>query len=71
MTFNEERVEQIARRYCELAGLDQEQVMVSMCGCPEIRRWQQVVERIKDEWTMEAARYDSPVTCPPGALERT
>lgn len=64
ITFNEERIEQIARRYCVLRGEDpDERVGHSIAGSGMWHlsaRWNVVAVRIRDEMTMQAAMFDTP-----------
>jgi hypothetical protein len=65
MTFNEARVEEIAREYCRLKGLDPEaRVGHGQEGSMMWHyapRWTLVAEQVRDRLTWDAAMYcDSP-----------
>lgn len=59
--FNEARVEEVAREYCRLKGLNPDDDVPNeeanrFGGAYYItKRWREVANRVRDEWTMSAA----------------
>lgn len=63
--FNEARVEEVARAYCRLKGLNPDDDVPNeeanrFGGAYYItKRWREVANRVRDEWIMDAANWES------------
>lgn len=71
--FNEKRVEEVARHYCRLKGLDPDAkatdrifIKDGVFTTEPVLNWELATERVREWLTMEAAIWESPTeTVPP------